>query len=70
MPGPDAQVSAHHWPGNSEHNTRISKALSLLLLYPELWYHITIQIKVGAQTGIEPLERDTLLGSYRLGVRI
>ena len=41
-------------------NTRISNALSSLLLYPELWYYTIIQIKVGVQTGTEVLERDIL----------
>ena len=51
-------------------NTMISNALSSLLFYPELWYHTAIQIKVVVQTGTEVPERDILLRSYRLEVRM
>lgn len=51
---------------NSEHHTSMLFACSPLQLCPEVWYHMTIEIKVGGQTWIQTLERDTLLSRYRL----
>ena len=37
--------------GNSEHITGMLSTLGSLLLYLELWYHFTTEIKVEEQTG-------------------